>query len=306
MFEFADYKKLDSSQVTWAVEEWNITVSEVIDAISNRVSEFSIWDTKDLEIWQVNKLVQSQRQDENKSNRIEEVEDFLLARAENKKEKWPTIVNFNWKEFFKDEKAWLFAEVIEKYSDVHIVFDQITKTYSVIEYRWSETVYLLVNIKEINETFLKDWKSIVGNDGLRWFYYLNEKWEHKFLRWSSNMSNFTNFNDFIFFFPDTYNKNEIRVSNWETDALIKVEHNINQKVPFILENWRKLLLLICWTWRFETRYLYDLDNMSMLLEDIESININKENNSIEYIVKEERAGIWKIFWDKLSKKELAL
>lgn len=152
--------------------------------------------------------------------------------------------------------------------------------------------YWVSGIEKINPTEVNDWWEVIEstcesscwcwaiertNIEKKWWYcFLWKGGEISYLRWFPDFWDIKHHNNTIYYFKWWKVVLSNGIKDEELDRWFE-----NTKV--VMNNWRWFLLMTNTLWEDKTESLYDLDNMKLLLNNVVSIQINQENNSIEYI-----------------------
>lgn len=147
-------EKLSLEQILTWVQDWTISLQEVVKAIKNRAWKITIPLTSvtSEHLKLANKLTNSTT-DEQKNHALK-INNFLIETAEFRNNfSWITIIEKNWVRYLIIDKDNIF-EIQEQKWNVYIVCNPLTKKYIVYKYLWEwlENTVLLNHLDSIEKT----------------------------------------------------------------------------------------------------------------------------------------------------------
>jgi hypothetical protein len=270
-------KSKEVNVIKW-IETWEIFLSEVMEAIFDRIEKitfkeaFNLKNNKDIQ-----KLIDIQYYDVKKVNRIQEISEYYRVLNEIWKNiNWPIIIELEWKKYFKDN-GFLY-EVQEQIWDVYIVYEALIKKHSVVSFdKEIFNNYLFENIDIVKKTDIDNWWEVKENDNIWWYIYVSNDWKVKYLKEEGLFWKLKKHGNIVYFASQLdMDKSYLRIFDWNEE--ISLEYWAQEQVT-TLNNWKNILLIIG---AKQEITIFDADNFKILIENIFSITKNFRNNTLDY------------------------
>lgn len=318
-------EKLKNNDVIKAINEGNISLSEVIEEVNRKLNETKIWEIQGSDLPFIEKMKTKTSESENL--RFIQVDQFVKDVSEFLSDKFSeTIQTKNWKRFLVlwDNNDNIY-EIIEKRWKAVIAYNPITKMHIIYKYIWEksqENDFELSGLDKVSKTHIDWYYEVTWTNSYWWlhfpwdkkivkwrnYYYIWENWDTKHLWDYKDVWDLKQFWPAVYFTSkNSYNFKKIVINNVYKTIEIPYWWTLEKKS----ESWKYFLHIINNIWsqiQSEKHSLYDLDLWNCIFKGADIFEYeNKwddENNQIiwNHIIWAFRKKRKFLPWFRLEKK----